>query len=317
MVIIGAVILAGCAGTELNQHTVELASTVDDVYTRQTLNNLSKFIDNYWAIPSQIVLQGGTFQELNSVTPTISVPITAQLAKTAQSVVNGATASITNTRVRTLSGSGLSLGATDAEQMNYNVAPLNDQIALRNQQALYQHAVSTSYLTTTYTPPRVFINNKFFYDPFFLREPQCVLCYTNQTVSFEFDPIHPISRSALKVNPRLARSEWILHDVAPSEELKDLGRYGNHELLMRKDDFENGVLTNFVLATLAHAYPNESFAVLNVPPAPPAHAAPGGLNVAPQIIVPPANAPPANNYRAPPSEFPYVNPGIVPPLIQP
>ena len=316
LAILSPIILASCAATELNQHTVEIASTVDDVYTRETLNNFSKFFDNYWAIPSQIILQGGIFQQLNSVTPAISVPITSQLAKTAQ-VVSGASTAITNTRVGTLSGSGLSLGATDAEQVNYNVAPLNDQTALRNQQALYQHAISTSDLTKTYNPPRVFINNKFFYDPFFLREPQCVLCYNNQSVSFVFDPVHPISRAALKVNPRLARGAWIFHDVAPSDEFKDLRHYGNHELFMRKDDFENGVLTNFVLATLAYSNPTETFAAVTVPPpAPAAHALPDGAPAAPQIIVPPVTAPPANNYRMPSSEFPYLSPAILPPLIQ-
>jgi hypothetical protein len=317
MAILSPLVLSSCASTQLNYNTVELSSSLDDVYTRETLNNLSKFVDNYYAIPSQMVLSGGVFQTVNTVNPSMSVPIADQLAKTATGVVTGAASSVTNTRVNTLAGSGATLSATNTQQQNYTVAPLNDQLTLLNQQALYQHAVYKTDLNATYTPPRVFINGKFFYDPFALREPQCILCYKDQGETFTFDPVHPIPRKDLKVNRRLETSSWLLHDVAPTDELKDLGHFGNHELLMRKSDFENGVLTNFVLATLSYASPTESFAVVTVPPPTPAPpAGPGSAPAAPQIFVPPAIVPPANNYRVLPSDRPGLN-LVIPQQIQP
>jgi hypothetical protein len=122
------------------------------------------------------------------------------------------------------------------------------------------------------------------------------------------------------VNPRLERGRWILHDVVPTDDLIDLGHFGNHELFMQKNDFKNGVLTNFVLATLSYSSPTESFAVVTVPPAvvpsapPPG---PGGTPPAPQLIVPPVIVPPpANNYRVLPSDRPGLN-LVIPQQIQP
>ena len=287
----------------------------------RTLNNISKFIDNYNAIPSQVSLSAGTIQTVNTVNPSISIPITDQIAKTVTGVVTGAGASVTNTKVSTLAGSGATLGVTNTQQQNYTVAPLNDEIALLNQQTLYHHAVYGTDLLTTYTPPRVFINDKFFYDPFALREPQCILCYKNQSIAFTFDPVHPISRKDLKVSSRLERRGWILHDVVPTADLIDLGHFGNHQLLMKKSDFEKGVLTNFVLATLSYSSPTESFAVVVVQPtpaAPPAPPGPGGAPPAPQVIVPPPIIvlPPANNFSVPPPDRPGLN-LVIPQQIQP
>jgi hypothetical protein len=52
--ILCSILLSSCASTQLNYNTVELSSTVDDVYTLETLNKVSKFIDNRYAIPSQM-----------------------------------------------------------------------------------------------------------------------------------------------------------------------------------------------------------------------------------------------------------------------
>ena len=73
----------GCASTQLNYNTVEVSSTIDNIYVRETLNNLSKFIDDPNAIPSQVMMVGVTIQTVNTINPSITFPITAQLAKTA------------------------------------------------------------------------------------------------------------------------------------------------------------------------------------------------------------------------------------------
>jgi hypothetical protein len=38
----------------------------------------------------------------------------------------------------------------------------------------------------------------------------------------------------------------------------DLGHYGNHELFMTKADFNNGVLSNFVMFMMPNTPPTES-----------------------------------------------------------
>jgi hypothetical protein len=162
VLVVCPLLLSSCASTQLNNNTVELSASIDDVYTRETLNNLSKFVDNYYTIPSQMALSGGVFQTVNTVSPSVSIPITDQIAKTATGVMTAAVTGtgVTNTRVSTLAGSGATLAATNTQQQNYTVAPLNDQITLLNQQALYQHAVyGDRDLACAYTPPRVFINN--------------------------------------------------------------------------------------------------------------------------------------------------------------
>ena len=74
---------AACASAQLNYNTVEISSTIDSVYTREALDNLSKFIDDPFAIPSQIIMVGGTIQTVNTVNPSVTFPLTAQIAGTA------------------------------------------------------------------------------------------------------------------------------------------------------------------------------------------------------------------------------------------
>ncbi|MCC8953120.1 hypothetical protein H8B02_06455 [Bradyrhizobium sp. Pear77] len=238
---------SGCASTQLNYNAVEVSATIDSVYTRETLNNLSKFIDNRNAIPSQVIMVGGTIQTVNTVNPSLTFPLTSQLARTVQA----APAGLTLISANTLSGSGAGVTATNSAQQNYTIAPLNDANTLRNQRALYQHAVYGTALIGRYHVPLVFFQDKFYPDPYHLQEPHCVLCAVQQG---EFSgKQHPTLREN-----RALPGKWLYWDNDPrldglratGEPPVDLGHYGNHELFMSRADYERGVLTDFVVFTL-------------------------------------------------------------------
>ena len=172
------VLLCGCASTQLNYNTLDISNTVGDLYTRQTLANLSRYIDDPMALPSQLDLLQGTIQTSNSVTPTVTAPFTA-------SIVNGlsrASAVGTTTHTATIAGSGISLCASDTWQQNWNVVPMSDQNTLRNLRALYRHVLyPNSSLQIEYTVARLAVDGKtlkdrtFPPDPYALQEPQQAL----------------------------------------------------------------------------------------------------------------------------------------------
>jgi hypothetical protein len=136
-------LLAGCASTQLNYNTLDLASTVDSLVTKQVLDNLSKIIDNPLAIPAQVDLAAGTATTANSVTPTFTDPI-SQAATITNSVVSTVAATVTKARTDTLtSASGaksLGIGASDTWTQTWTIAPVTGPDDLRRLRALYRYA---------------------------------------------------------------------------------------------------------------------------------------------------------------------------------
>ena len=49
---------SGCASTQLNYNTTEIGATIDNIYTRETLNNLSKFIDEHLRLRADVGYMG-------------------------------------------------------------------------------------------------------------------------------------------------------------------------------------------------------------------------------------------------------------------
>src|SRR5215831_5352205 len=71
---IAVLLLTGCASAQLNYNTLDLASTVGDIQTKQVLFNLSLLHDNRGAIPTHIDLSSGTATTTNFVTPNFGTP---------------------------------------------------------------------------------------------------------------------------------------------------------------------------------------------------------------------------------------------------
>ncbi|MDX7952422.1 hypothetical protein P7D22_14720 [Lichenihabitans sp. Uapishka_5] len=331
--IVLATTMSGCASEQLNYNTVEISSTIGDMYTREMLNNLSRFVDDPNSIPSQVLLSGGTFQTTNTVQPSVSFPFSSQVLHTLSSTG----AAITRTSTDTLAGAGAGVQGVNSAQQNYTVSPLSDANTLRNQQALYRYAVYGTRLQGRFTPPRIFFDNTFYLDPFFLQKPQCVLCDgTNK-----FNKVQ--GTASLSTNPRLGRGRWLLWDQADRAGLVSLGRFGNHDLYIRQDDFASGVLSNFVMFTLTFAVPGETITAPSGPAkpayvivekqaeAPPPQPVPGvpgrphtwsytpspkaseTIQIAPPIGLP--VAPPASNFQFQQQDrvSPFTTNGIVPP----
>ena len=310
IIIIPAFLFSGCASTQLNYDAVEVSATVDSVYTREALNNLGKFIDEPYAIPSQVLLAAGNVQTTNTIQPNVTFPFTSMVATATQFA-----ASVTKTATSTIAGAGAGISGTNTAQQSYTTAPLSDSNTLRNQQALYRHAVFGAPLIDNYLPPQIFFQDKFYDDPYYLQFPHCVVCAVKQR-EFTFE-----QRPKVREN-RMLPSKWLLWDGNPElvsllsrgEDVIDLGRFGNHELYMRNRDRLEGVLTEFVLHTLSNTEPAEVFTAspVAVTEAPGVSAEKGTSST----LRPSASAP-ATNMRMVPAAR-QLSPSLVVPLqIQP
>jgi hypothetical protein len=234
-----ALFMPSCASTQLNYNTLDVASSIESVYTRQALDNLSKFIDEPNAVPSQVDLLQGTVQTTYGVTPSLTVPFSDSITRTLTQT--GAAFTRTYTTVAGSASTGLS--ASDTWLANWNVVPLSDANTLRNLRALYRYVIYPGVsLQAEYTVARLEKDGKFIKDPYALLPPQCVLC-----------------TSRLVVNKRL-RSGWLYwtnisligpeNPPPPNTPLVDLGVHGAHRLFMTQQDYANGYLSDFVFFLL-------------------------------------------------------------------
>jgi hypothetical protein len=227
-----AILASGCASTQLNYNTLELASTVESLQTKQVLYNISKFIDDPDAIPDQIVVSSGSVATLNSVTPSLS-------ETAAHANVVAAAPSATRTLTKVLTGA-----TTDQWTQSWGIAPIADGDDLRRLRALYLFAALNSTAELDEYPTRKIAYQKddkapptITSDPFFQ------------------DERHRVSSS----NPRLCKN-WIYYTgrsattglerppVGP--DAIPLGHYGNHDLFTTWQAKRHSCLSNFVLFVL-------------------------------------------------------------------
>ncbi len=307
-----ALSLCACASEQLNYNTLDIAANVDSLYTKQILENVSKFIDNKNAFPSSLSVSLGTVSTTDTLTPTVTFPVTSSIATAASTAVAAVT------RTTTTAGAGAGLTATNTQMQNWSVAPLSDANTLRNYQAIYRYALYGTNLLEEYKPVRLFLNLKFVPDPYQFQYPHCVLCASDKKQGQFFQDQ---SAYDLHVNENLPKQfiYWrsdpgaIGLESMPADglsdpsDLVDLGHYGDHELFITREAYKAGLLTKFVFFLLPNSEPAESFAQVVIPPAPlekkgfkPA--------VVPQVIP----GPPATNQRFTPftqqPNFPLVVP---------
>jgi hypothetical protein len=131
--------LLGCASTQLNYNTLDIASTVDSLVTSQVLSNLAKFEDSPNAIPSQIVFPAGTVTTNNSINTSAAIPISA-LSTVTNTIATAASKTVTNTSTTTMNNTTETFGATNTGTQTWNVAPVTDPDQIRRLRILYQYA---------------------------------------------------------------------------------------------------------------------------------------------------------------------------------
>lgn len=228
--------LAACATEQLNYNTADQATTVDELYTKQVLINFSKLIDNQNNIPSITDLASGTIQSTLSLTPSATSPLSSTVAR------NGA-GSITSL---TTTGAGFSISGSDSVLQNWIVSPVVDANSLRNFRALYRYALYGTRLQDEYLVPRMQANGKYVTDPYFLQEPQCVICSTDGKINKRLHPAWIYWKglgASMPSNP------------PPSPDYVSLGVYGQYELFVSPEAYRNGYLQDFTLFMLATPEP--------------------------------------------------------------
>jgi hypothetical protein len=235
--------LAGCASTQFGYNTLDIAASVSALYTRQALYNLSQYIDDPFALPSQTDIQQGTVQTTNSVTPSITFPFSGTVLNS----VTGVDATITRAKSFSTAGAGGSLNAVDSWQQNWSVLPLSDANTLRNLRALYRHVIYDTDLRREYQVSRIARKDSFPIDPYYLLEPQCVLCTEKLTPN---PKLH--SNWIYWTSDSLTSTNRMPPDNVP---IIGLGHFGSHELYMTQEDYYRGYLAHFVLFILPAAVP--------------------------------------------------------------
>jgi hypothetical protein len=139
---LGAILLdlSGCASAQLNYNTLDLASTTDQLLTRQVLYNLEKFVDSETAIPAQLTISSGSASTTNSISPGFSTPFDA-ISATTRAVEQTTSTKITNTTVITKNPASASVNGTDLWSQNWSFSPISDVQQMRRLRALYRYAV--------------------------------------------------------------------------------------------------------------------------------------------------------------------------------
>ncbi len=249
--IAAAAALAGCASTQLNSNTMEIASTVESLQTRQVLYNISKFIDNYDTIPDQISIGSGTVSVTNSVTPNISGTLTS---------TNVITAAQSTTRAvsKVLGGSG-----TDQWNESWGIAPVSDGDALRRLRALYLFVANDDPAELHNYPPQLVS----FTPPSKDQIPTCTK-WANTACDGPVLVRDPFFQNRFhsvlvlgKPNRALCPEGWLYYTgLSPASGVERpppsspapifLGHFGNHDLFTTAEAMKKRCLSNFVLFVL-------------------------------------------------------------------
>jgi hypothetical protein len=220
------VVIGGCASTQLNYNTLDLAASLDSLTTKQILFNLARTLEDPYAVPSEITVAAGSATTANSITPTFSTPLSGST-----------TATSTSFSVTHPNGTA-SVGASDQWQQGWTLDPITNPDEIRRLRALYRYAIGWIRDDQTFKceypvqsganlnpKPRKYTLNctkadgggvviEEMPDPAFLVRPSCVLCSDG---------------SSLTVNENLRRA-WV--HGKPSEGTISLGSYGSSELFV-------------------------------------------------------------------------------------
>jgi hypothetical protein len=163
-----ALVLGGCQSAQLSSNTIDVAATIAPIYVAQVLGNFAKFVDQPESLPSQATLQAGIIQTTNSLTPSISFPLSSMFASALGSTL---------TKTTTTAGASMTIGASVAWQQNFTVQPINDPFSLRDLGVLYRAVITGKGIKEDYQAPRVYDrHDQLVPDPYYLQEPLCVLC---------------------------------------------------------------------------------------------------------------------------------------------
>jgi hypothetical protein len=137
--IVGAISLSGCASAQLGYNTLDLASSTNDLVTKQVLYNFAAFLDNPAAIPAQVTVSSGNTTTSNSLSPTLSLPLSTGVTTT-RSLAGSQTVTLADV----VGAKSLSVAAVDSWNQSWSFSPVTDPERMKRLQALYRYAVDWS-----------------------------------------------------------------------------------------------------------------------------------------------------------------------------
>jgi hypothetical protein len=140
--IAACLLVCGCASTQLNYNTADLASSLNSLTKRQIFFNLAQALTDPEFVPSQATISIGTAQTLNAVTPSISVPLGLPTVTMARDGTGRFAGSQFSTQVTSPTPT-LGLQMTDGWNQSWTMVPLNSAPQLRRLRALYQYVTGT------------------------------------------------------------------------------------------------------------------------------------------------------------------------------
>jgi len=77
-----ALFMAGCQRDQLRLTTIDVSSVITLIQQKQVINNLGSVVHESSAIPTQVLLSGGTVQIVSTITPGVSFPLSSMFART-------------------------------------------------------------------------------------------------------------------------------------------------------------------------------------------------------------------------------------------
>src|SRR5450755_487188 len=277
-------LLGGCASFQLNENTLDLGGTVDTLVRRQILLNLSRFVENHYAIPAQVNILAGADTTTNSLSASYSDPFSKAITVT-NTVASAATTTTTNTNSALRNPKTLTPSATDSWTQTWSLNTITDPDQMRRVRALYRFAVGATIdkadcpkarakdktrngagtgcltLQKEYPTPMKLAGSDpgkmaFFPDPTFLVRPGCVLCAPDE--SKLATPATAVTKEQLVKNDNLTR-DWLNWEIVGgpprlphSSNEKFLGQYGN-VLLWTNDPDQFSQFMMFVLEATSQA----------------------------------------------------------------
>jgi hypothetical protein len=137
-----SVLVCGCASTQLNYNTADLASSLNSLTKRQIFFNLAQALADPEFVPSQATISVGTATTLNAVTPSVSVPLGMPVVTMARDGTGRFAGSQFSTQV-TSPMPTLGVQMTDGWNQSWTMVPINSAPQLRRLRALYQYATGT------------------------------------------------------------------------------------------------------------------------------------------------------------------------------
>jgi len=127
-------LLLSCATPLLNSNMLDVASTVDDLATRQVVFNLVRVKENQFALPSQVQIQSGQVAAGSSVTPSISTPLNSSIV----TAINRSTTPALNS-TWTYPNISTNVAGTASNTDSWNIQLVQDPEQLRRLRLLYQY----------------------------------------------------------------------------------------------------------------------------------------------------------------------------------